>query len=206
MDELHRQKLPVRLLGSPQGGVGYVVISRAPLRTLEDFKGKRFRSLPLYDPVFKGLGAATVTTPPSEAYGAIERGVVDGLGWTEYGIEEYRFHEHAKYILQPTFYTVRANHVANLAAWNALPPAMQKAVEDASAATDVWGERWTREQRDKERGAMLAKGAQLVALSEDEGKRLHQIADDGMWATLGRTAPQNAPKLKDLFHKAMQMG
>ena len=169
-------------------------------------KGRKFRSLPLYDPIFKALGAATVTTPPSEAYSALERGVVDGLGWTEFGIEEYRFHEHAKYILQPSFYTVRANHVVNLAAWNALPKPLQDAVEAASAATDAAGEKWTRAQRDKELADMVAKGAQVITLSEADGQRLRQIADDGMWATIARTAPQSAPKLKELFHKAMAMG
>jgi TRAP-type C4-dicarboxylate transport system substrate-binding protein len=203
MDKLHRERLKLRLLGSPQGGVGYVVISKEPLRKLADFQGKKFRSLPLYDPIFKALGGATVTTPPSEAYSALERGVVDGLGWTEFGIEEYRFYEHAKFILHPSFYTVRANHVVNLAAWNALPPALQKAVEEASAATDVWGATWTREQRDKELAAMQAKGTQIVTLSDAEGKRLRQIADDGLWATVERTAPKNAAKLKELFHKAM---
>jgi TRAP-type C4-dicarboxylate transport system substrate-binding protein len=113
IDELHRQKLGVRLLGCPQGGVGYLIISKQPIKTLADFKGKRFRSLPLYDAIFKAFGAATVTTPPSEAYSALERGVVDGLGWTEFGIEEYRFHEHAKFLLRPTFYTVRSNHLVN---------------------------------------------------------------------------------------------
>jgi TRAP-type C4-dicarboxylate transport system substrate-binding protein len=206
LDELHRTKLQVRLLGCPMTGAGYVVISKAPLKTLEDFRGKKFRSLPLYDPIFKALGAATVSTPPGEAYNALERGVVEGLGWTEIGIEEYRFYEHAKYIVQPSFYSMRANHVVNLSAWNALPPALQKAVEEASAATDVWGEKFGAEQRAKERAAMVGKGAQDVVLPDPDAKRLRQIADEGMWQTLTRTAPQNAAKLQELFTKAAEKG
>jgi TRAP-type C4-dicarboxylate transport system substrate-binding protein len=204
IDELHRQKLGVRLLGCPQGGVGYLIISKQPIRTLADFKGKRFRSLPLYDAIFKAFGAATVTTPPSEAYSALERGVVDGLGWTEFGIEEYRFHEHAKFLLRPTFYTVRANHVVNLAAFSGLPAPFQRAIEEASAATEQWGGAWTKKQRDKETADMIAKGAQTVELSPAEAKTFLAAADDGMWANLHRLAPQNADRLKQAFYKAMQ--
>ncbi len=202
VDEIHRQKIGVRLLGCPQGGVGYVIISKQPIKTLADFKGKRFRSLPLYDAIFKAFGAATVTTPPSEAYSALERGVVDGLGWTEFGIEEYRFHEHAKFLLRPTFYTVRANHIVNQAAFAALPASLQKALEEASIATETWGEAWTKRQRDKETSAMLAKGAQVTELSAEEAKTFLAAADNGMWANLQRLAPQNAARLKQAFEAA----
>jgi TRAP-type C4-dicarboxylate transport system substrate-binding protein len=206
MDELHRQKLGVRLLGCPQGGVGYLIISRQPIRALADFKGRRFRSLPLYDAIFKAFGAATVTTPPSEAYSALERGVVDGLGWTEFGIEEYRFHEHAKFLLRPTFYTVRANHVANMGAFSALPPDFQKAVEAASLATEEWGEAWTRQQRDRETASMVAKGAQTIELPAADAKAFLAAADEGMWSNLQRLAPQNADRLRQVFTAAMQAG
>lgn len=206
LDEIHRQKIGVRLLGCPQGGVGYVIISKQPIRTLADFKGKRFRSLPLYDAIFKAFGAATVTTPPTEAYSAIERGVVDGLGWTEFGIEEYRFHEHAKFLLRPTFYTVRANHLVNQAAFAALPASLQKALEEANLATEAWGEAWTKRQRDKETDSMVSKGAQTVALSDAEAKTFLAAADDGMWANLQRLAPQNVGRLQPAFEAAARAG
>ena len=49
---------------------------------------------------------------------------------------------------------------------------------------------------------MVAKGAQDVVLAEADAKKLRQIADEGMWQTITRTAPQNAPKLQELFTKA----
>jgi len=94
----------------------------------------------------------------------------------------------------------------NLAAFSALPAPLQKALEEASAATEEWGEAWTKKQRDKETADMIAKGAQTIELSSAEAKTFLAAADDGLWANLQRLAPQNAERLKQAFHKAMQSG
>ena len=96
------------LLGVPMSNVGYVfqVTRGRPDMTSEYFKGKKVRSIPLYDPILQELRRATpVTTSPAEAYTALERGVVDGLGWPDIGLFDYKFHEQAKFVMAPSFYT-----------------------------------------------------------------------------------------------------
>ena len=73
----------VKVLGMPLTGVGYVFQVRGKPSELSYFKGKKIRSIPLYDPILESLGATPVTTSPAEAYAAMERGVVDGLGWPD---------------------------------------------------------------------------------------------------------------------------
>ena len=46
-----------------------------------------------YDPILESLGAILVTTSPAEAYAAMERGVVDGLGWPDIGLLDFKFYE-----------------------------------------------------------------------------------------------------------------
>ena len=65
------------MLGMPLSGVGHVFQVRGKPEELSYFKGKKIRSIPLYDPILQSLGATPVTTSPAEAYIAMERGVVD---------------------------------------------------------------------------------------------------------------------------------
>ena len=54
----------------------------------------------------------------------MERGVVDGLGWPDLGLLDFKFYEHAKYIVSPTFYTLRTTHLLN-------PEQLQEAAQGA---------------------------------------------------------------------------
>ena len=90
------RKRGVMLLGIPMSGVGYVFQTRFRPSDLSTFKGKKIRSIPLYDPILQTLGAVPVTTSPAEAYTAMERGVVDGLGWPDLGLLDFKFYEHAR--------------------------------------------------------------------------------------------------------------
>ena len=74
-DILMRSKRGVMLLGVPLSGVGYVSRCAGRPANLSYFKGKKIRSIPLYDPILQALGATPVTTSPAEAYTAMERGV-----------------------------------------------------------------------------------------------------------------------------------
>ena len=102
--ELLMQQRGVMMLGMPLSGVGYVFQVRGNPGELSYFKGKKIRSIPLYDPILQSLGATPVTTSPAEAYTAMERGVVDGLGWPDIGLLDFKFHEQAKFVMLPTFY------------------------------------------------------------------------------------------------------
>jgi TRAP-type C4-dicarboxylate transport system substrate-binding protein len=101
------------LLGVPLSGVGYVFQVRGKPSELSYFKNKKIRSIPLYDPILEALGAVPVTTSPAEAYTAMERGVVDGLGWPDIGLLDFKFYEQAKFIMAPTFYQLRTAHLIN---------------------------------------------------------------------------------------------
>ncbi|MFC1861172.1 hypothetical protein ACFLYL_02690 [Chloroflexota bacterium] len=51
-----------------------------------DFKGLKLRSGGTYNPGIKRLGAEVVNIPTAEVFTAIERGVIDGMGWPLTGI------------------------------------------------------------------------------------------------------------------------
>jgi len=201
-DEILGRKLGVMLLGVPMSNVGYVFMTRGRPDGLGYFKGRKIRSIPLYDPILQELGAATVTTSPAEAYTALERGVVDGLGWPDIGLFDYRFHESAKYVMAPSFYTLRTTTLMNRRSFDGLPPELQGVLVEAAAAADKRGGDWCRETSMAERAKMQEEGMEVVALPEDEAKRFLAITEEKLWAKVLADSPDNGRRLKGLFDEA----
>lgn len=206
LDEIHREKLNVTLLGIPVSGVGYVFMTKKPPRTLDSLKGTKIRSIPIYTPLLRALGAATVTLPPYEIYTALERGVVDGLGWSGFGIEEFKFQEVAKYMMLPMFYAVRLSLVMNRNAFARLTPSLQKALVEAVQETDEWGRKYIVDETTREHERLQKAGMEKISLSDVEAKRFLEIAHETLWAQIVKDSPKNGPRLKEAFAKAAQMG
>lgn len=201
-DEILGQKLGVKLLGVPMSNVGYVFMTKGRPDSLAYFKGKKVRSIPLYDPILQELGAATVTTSPAEAYTALERGVVDGLGWPDIGLFDYKFHENAKYVMAPSFYTLRTTTLMNRASFDNLPAELQSLLVEAAAAADKRGGEWCGETSANERAKMQDQGLEVVTLPDDEAKRFLAITEEKLWAKVLADSPEGGKRLKVLFDKA----
>ena len=192
----------VMLLGVPLSGVGYVFQVRGKPDTLGYFKGKKIRSIPLYDPILQALGATPVTTSPAEAYTAMERGVVDGLGWPDIGLLDFKFYEQAKFVLMPTFYQLRTATLINPNSFKGLPEPVQKVLIEASRSADAIGAKWAKEKRDAEHAEMEKAGVEFVSLSDAEAKQFVDLTEEKLWSKITDLAPEDGARLKPLFGKA----
>lgn len=206
LDEIHREKLGVVFLGVPSSGIGFTILTKAPARNLEFFKGKKIRTVPLYTPLLRALGVATVTIAPAEVYPALERGVVDGVAWPEIGIEERKFHEVAKYMLLPTYYDVRSSMLMNRAAFDKLPAPLQTLLVETVREVEEWGAKTFREEAEREHERLRKLGVEMVTLPEAEARRFLQIARDALWEQVMKDSPKYGARLREAFTKAAQMG
>ena len=76
--------------------------SHKPIRTLDDFKGLKMRTVGAWAQILPGLGASVVSLPGGEVYQALERKVIDATEWATPGENVISgFHEIAKYIIVP---------------------------------------------------------------------------------------------------------
>ncbi|MGI9414924.1 MAG: TRAP transporter substrate-binding protein DctP, partial [Hyphomicrobiales bacterium] len=189
-------------LGVPLSGVGYVFQVRGKPDTLSYFKGKKIRSIPLYDPILQALGATPVTTSPAEAYTAMERGVVDGLGWPDIGLLDFKFYEQAKFVLMPTFYQLRTATLINPNSFKGLPEAVQNVLIEASRSADAIGAKWAKEKRDAEHAEMEKAGVEFVSLSDAEAKQFVALTEEKLWSKITELAPEDSARLKPLFGAA----
>ncbi|MDG1207884.1 MAG: TRAP transporter substrate-binding protein DctP [Paracoccaceae bacterium] len=192
----------VKVLGVPLSGVGYVFQVRHNPGELSSFKGKKIRSIPLYDPILEALGATPVTTSPAEAYTAMERGLVDGLGWPDIGLLDFKFYEQAKFVMMPSFYQLRTATLINPNSFNGLPEELQGVLTEASASADAIGAKWAAEKRDSEHAEMEKAGVEFVTLSDAEAMKFVGLTEEKLWAKISSLAPDDAAKLKPLFDAA----
>ncbi|MFH1488424.1 MAG: ABC transporter substrate-binding protein, partial [Pseudomonadota bacterium] len=62
-------------------------------------------------------GAAPVTTPPTEIYTSMERGVVDGFMWPNVGMVSFGLQEVTKYVLDPGVFQMEPATVIYMEKW-----------------------------------------------------------------------------------------
>jgi TRAP-type C4-dicarboxylate transport system substrate-binding protein len=190
------------MMGVPLSGVGYVFQVRGSPGELSYFKGKKIRSIPLYDPILTELGATPVTTSPAEAYTAMERGLVDGLGWPDIGLLDFKFYEQAKFIMMPTFYQLRTATLMNPNSFKGLPAELQTVLIDANRSADAIGAKWAKEKRDEEHAEMAKAGVEFVSLSDAEARQFIDLTEEKLWADITKSAPEDSAVLRPLFDKA----
>jgi TRAP-type mannitol/chloroaromatic compound transport system substrate-binding protein len=100
-----------------------VMLSKFPIRTVADLKGKKLRATGLYAEVLAAAGASPVFFPFGEIYGALEKGAIQGVAVGPLSAQvDSAFHEVSKYFLKTALTPVDAFSLhVNMDAWNALP-------------------------------------------------------------------------------------
>jgi TRAP-type mannitol/chloroaromatic compound transport system substrate-binding protein len=115
-----------------------IIHSKVPIRSIEDFRGRKMR-LPggMVAEVFQAAGAKTTLLPGSEIFAALEKGTIDVADYVGPAINyDLGFHQVTKYISMgpPGFMSLYQpvdlmDLTVGMKAWNAISPKMQKFVE-----------------------------------------------------------------------------
>ncbi len=115
------------------------LISKKPIRKVEDFKGMKIRSSGAIADFLKDLGAATNMIPGEELFLALQTGVVDAAHWgAAGGALSMKFCEVAKYYIQPNLAMAGTDVIViNKDAFNTLPKDIQGTL-DLALKGRVW--------------------------------------------------------------------
>jgi len=126
----------VTLLGFMELGARHVTNSKRPIKTIEDFKGLKIRLQPneTHLASFRALGANAVAMDVKELYSALQQGVVDGQENPFSIINANRYFEVQKFMSNTGHFFDFIVVIANRKAFEALPPAHQKAVRESMNA------------------------------------------------------------------------
>ncbi|MDF1750144.1 MAG: TRAP transporter substrate-binding protein [Alphaproteobacteria bacterium] len=157
------------------------VISKAKITGPADVKGLKMRVIqsPLHIALWESLGASPTPVPITEAYNALETGVVDYMDMTMSGYQALKLYE-----VVPNF--ARTSHIWALGVmymsksfWDGLTPEQQAALDEAAAeAIPYFNDLAAAEQE-----ASLAKAVELGATVIEQDTAEWQKAMAPFWAS-----------------------
>lgn len=163
-NEIFAKRVNAKYLGSFQSMIPFTLYTNKPITKLEDFKNLKIRSMPLYIPFLKALGASPVTIPPSEIYTSMERGVVDGFMWPREGMASFGLQEVTKYQLSTPFFQIEPSTMINLEKWNKIPKDLQDLMLDVMKDMEYIGTVRLMMLDKKEDEVKRAAGVKLISL------------------------------------------
>jgi TRAP-type mannitol/chloroaromatic compound transport system substrate-binding protein len=116
--------------------------SHKPVRTAEDMKGFRIRTVGAWADVAQSFGASPITTPPAEIFTALERRVIDGVEFASPGLNvNLGYQNIAKYIILPGIHVPSCAFEVFWKAdkWDALPEKVKEQITTAARTTAFEG-------------------------------------------------------------------
>ena len=199
MRKIHLDKGNVIYLANASGtpGRAFRLYSKKKIDKA-DLAGMKIRVSPVYTALVQGLNGTPVSMPPADVYSALERGVVDGYGWTYAGILDYSFQEVAKYAIDPPFYSLNSAILMNRNTYEKLPADARKMLEDVAKDFEGVVATYYADYINQEDAKLKTKGIEVITLPPAEAKKYLDVAYAGGWADFLSKNPVNGPKLKSL--------
>ncbi|MET7393745.1 TRAP transporter substrate-binding protein DctP [Dactylosporangium sp. NPDC005572] len=191
------------------GNGGAAAVTKAPITSLADFKGKRFRALATTDTMVKPLGATGSFVEFADVYESIQRGVIDGAFPMDMGsAASASLNEVAPYLTvtgQGT-YTVSVGIVAQRT-YDSYPAAVKDAIERTNQAYNAWVPTAFAEYEAKVCDKLRAAGAHVSVLPGDQSKEWQDKTEAKLnelllaAAAKGRIAADDFKALQDDYRK-----
>jgi len=158
--------------------------SKLPIRSMADYKGRKFRSPQgMTADLLSGLGAGVVILPGGEVYSALDKGVIEGADWgTPSMNHRMGFDQVAKYFIYPEYRSLPiSDFTVNSKQWKKLPDDLKAIVE---AAVRTWNQdtiqRVALDDRDAVR-KMEAKGVKAISWQKEEIQAAREYARQNVW-------------------------
>ncbi|MCJ7494191.1 MAG: TRAP transporter substrate-binding protein, partial [Deltaproteobacteria bacterium] len=167
----------VKILYLHAHGPGILHTKKA-VRKLEDLKGMRIRCTGLSAKVVSALGGTPVAMPMGDTYDALKRGMVEGSMAPQESLQGWKWGEVVKFTTESfgSAYSTAFFVAMNKEKWNALPPEIQKIIEQVNAEwIEKTGKLWD-EIDEAGREFTLKLGNEIISLSPQENQRWAKAA------------------------------
>jgi len=191
----HHRKINMMPLGTWLYDPFYLYVKK-PVTKLDDLKGLKMRTAAKYDKMMKKLGIVPVTIEFGETYTALQRGVVDGFGWSSIGPRDWGWLENTKYVIDIPFYARQNVFIlVNLDVWNKLPKDAQAKLTNITVRFEPQMKAYFEKAIQAERAETEKIGVKRVKFSPEDTKRFLDTADDAFLEDLAKKMPEDQIKL-----------
>lgn len=204
-DEISQKEFNAKYLGTIHSIISFRIYSNKRIEKIEDLKGLRIRTMPLYSPFLKKLGANPVIMPPTEVYTAMQRGVVDGFMFSsDFEFPDWGWHEVTEYKISPGVFQLDNGMFMNLDKYKSLPEDVQETLEHCVEVFEGVDTVRVLESRDRAWEIMQEEGMEEIVLPPEDAEKLIETAYSVTWKEVVEDAPEYGPKLKELTSEPME--
>lgn len=197
LNALTRDKLNAQMLTTYGPGVNFHLYLTRDIAGIDDLRGMRVRSQPIFGPFFGALGLSTTTIPIPETYTALERGVVQGYGFPAWGVQDLGWDKLTKVRVEPGFYNVVVNVLMNRSRYDALTDEQRRVIDEAVAWFETEMVTYQAEQSIHHRAAQDAAGIKGVDMGADFAVKAANV----YWDELASESPDTIAGLRALLQR-----
>ncbi len=198
LEKIYNERINAHLLGNWGNEVPFHIYVNRKIDKA-DLRGLKIRGNTVYQSFVERLGGTLVQTSPGDAYTALERGVVDGIGGPFWGIEAWGWEKVVKYRTEPGFYRSNMEILVNLDSWKKLDSAQQDVLTHAAIELENEFPK-TRAANDAEaQRIQQAAGIQVIELTGAERKKWAREAIAAGWDDVLKKDPVHAPRIRELM-------
>ncbi|WP_028574557.1 TRAP transporter substrate-binding protein [Desulfonatronovibrio hydrogenovorans] len=149
------------------------IMSKAPVRTLEDMAGMEIRAVGGTVPSIESLGATTHAMPMSESYLALDQGLVNGILAPNETLRAFRLSEVISHVTNtPFLYNVAFIKIMNKRTWDSLPADIQAILEEMNDEFAIkYATMMDEFSQDILDQAVEERGIEVINLTDDERQR-----------------------------------
>lgn len=157
---------------------GFNLISKKPVRTLEDLKGMKIRSIGgVCNDYLEALGAVPVSLQNSESYTALQTGVIDGALSCSGPADTMKLWENAKYLTKLNIMNMAIPFAMNKKFFDNLSPDHKKYFyNQLRIASQLVSQCYEQEEAEAEAN-MQKHGVEIIYLSDEEMARIHKAVE-----------------------------
>ena len=199
LDRITREKAGVTFIGATMW-LPFSIYLNKPIEKA-DLRGIKMRSISLYDPVLKGLGAGTVSLAPAEIIPALQTGIVDGIAWPAVFVVGPGYAKYVKYKVMPWWWqSTNGLVMMNAKSFDALPPDLRKLLVDTMKEIEREAKRHYQAKEAAEDEQLKRAGIKIITLPAAEVEKVKRIHwEEGSKLFLTDRSPKYGPELKELI-------
>jgi tripartite ATP-independent transporter DctP family solute receptor len=143
--------------------------NKRPLKSPEDFKGLKIRSIgDIPSEMIKAYGASPVFMGGGEVYMALQRNTVDGATSGTTAMLQRKYDEVAKYLTINNYSYLEFLLAVNLDFWNRLPEKTQALLTEEAKETEEWIRQQAQAEDERTAKQLEEKGMEVYVVPEED--------------------------------------
>ena len=177
-------------------------VSKTPLKTLDDWKGKKVRAYTeLASYTIKALGGAPAFMGGGEVYMALQRGTVDAAISTLSSFYDRKYYEVTKYLTVPSMPGPIYGGVINLQKWQSLPADVKEIIMAAGRDTQDFARKEVKKMDAESIELLKKKGMEIYNLPPEEREKWKKASVPQVQKVVLEKVGEKAKKMMEAAEK-----